>query len=74
MSEKFIEWIIFWMNVWMKKWLNDSIDRYERMKKLKKGEIGKKEWIAANKEKRRRQGKQVATDSKFTGRRRGPKF
>ena len=46
----------------------------ELKKKLKKGEIGKKEWIAANKEKRRRQGKQVATDSKFTGRRRGPKF
>jgi len=46
----------------------------ELKKKLKKGEIGKKEWIAANKAKRTRQGKQVAADSKFTGRRRGPKF
>jgi len=52
----------------------DKMGLKDLKKKLKKGEIGKKEWIAANKEKRKRQGKQVAADSKFTGRRRGPKF
>ena len=52
----------------------DIINRKMMKNKLKKGEIGKKEWIGYNKEKRRRQGKQVANDSKFTGRRRGPKF
>jgi len=41
---------------------------------VKKGKISKVDWIKAKKEKRRRMGKQTARDSKFTGRKRGPKF
>lgn len=43
-------------------------------KKLKKGEISQRDWIDAKKQKRIRQGKQVARDSAYTGRKRRPKF
>lgn len=33
-----------------------------------------REWIMRQKEKRRRQGKSVANDSRYTGRSRGPRF
>lgn len=47
----------------------------ERLCDLKrKGKISKIDWINAKKEKRRRQGKNTARDSKYTGRKRGPKF
>ena len=52
----------------------DKVLMKDLRKQFKKGELSKRDWIGANKEKRRRQGKQVATDSKFTGRKRGPKF
>lgn len=35
---------------------------------------GSKDWIVAKKERRRRQGKEVREDSKYTGRRRPAKF
>lgn len=40
----------------------------------RKGTISKREYIMAKKEKRRKMGKNVVRDSKFTGRKRGPKF
>lgn len=36
--------------------------------------VKSKEWIQNKKERQRRQGKSVAADSKYTGRKRGPKF
>ena len=47
----------------------------ERLCDLKrKGKISKIDWIKAKKDKRRAQGKNTARDSKYTGRKRGPKF
>ena len=40
----------------------------------KKGKISKIDLIHARKEKRRRMGKNTANDSKYSGRKRGPKF
>jgi len=47
----------------------------ERVKRLREGKAPKKsrDWILEKKERRRRQGKEVRPDSKFTGRKR-PKF
>lgn len=45
-----------------------------RNKGSKRGDLKKKDWILAKKERRRAQGKQTARDSKYTGRSRGPKF
>jgi 18S rRNA (guanine1575-N7)-methyltransferase len=39
-----------------------------------RGDVKRKDWILAKKERRRAQGKKTANDSKYTGRSRGPKF
>lgn len=36
--------------------------------------VKSKEWIQNKKDRQRRQGKEVVHDSKYTGRKRGPKF
>ncbi|CAD5124425.1 unnamed protein product [Dimorphilus gyrociliatus] len=48
----------------------------ERTKKLRNQKVLKKskDWIIAKKERRRRQGKEVRPDSKYTGRKRKPRF
>lgn len=48
----------------------------ERTKKMRNQKVLKKskEWILAKKERRRRQGKEVRPDSKYTGRKRKPRF
>jgi len=43
-------------------------------RRKKKKSKGGKAWVMEQKDKRRRRGKEVAKDSKYTGRRRGPKF
>ena len=45
----------------------------EKMKKLR-GKPPKRDWIQLKKERRRKQGKHVQTDSKYSGRRRAGKF
>ena len=45
-----------------------------RTRKGKKGDITKKQWILAKKERRRKQGKDVKANSKYTGRKRKPRF
>merc|ERR1712106_1086663 len=47
--------------------------RRERMKHMR-GKAPKKDWIQKKKERRRKQGKDVRADSKFTGRKRSSKF
>ncbi|XP_076038707.1 putative 18S rRNA (guanine-N(7))-methyltransferase [Oratosquilla oratoria] len=47
--------------------------RRERMKHMR-GKDSKRNWIQAKKERRRRQGKDVRPDSKYTGRKRSGKF
>jgi len=53
-----------------------SFSRDSKVGKRKKKKIPKsgKAWIMQQKEKRRKRGKQTAKDSKYSGRRRGPKF
>jgi 18S rRNA (guanine1575-N7)-methyltransferase len=45
-----------------------------KMRRGKKGDITKKQWILAKKERRRKQGKDVKANSKYTGRKRKPRF
>jgi 18S rRNA (guanine1575-N7)-methyltransferase len=45
-----------------------------RRRKGKKGDITKKDWILQKKERRRKQGKDVKANSKYTGRKRKPRF
>ena len=47
----------------------------QRVNKGKKGKgVTKKEWILQKKDRRRKQGKEVKSNSKFTGRKRKPRF
>lgn len=51
------------------------IAKRERMKKAKGKPLKKsREWILEKKERRRRQGKEVRADSKYTGRKRCGRF
>lgn len=57
--------------------LPDKSQRMKRRGKLGKRErvsVKSKEWILRKKERQTRQGKAVPNSSKYTGRRRGPKF
>lgn len=46
----------------------------KNLKKSRKKNIKDKAWAMAKKERAKKQGKKVAADSKFSGRKRGPKF
>lgn len=49
-------------------------ERFTGKKRKRQGTVSAKEWIANKKQKRRAQGKEVTADSKFSGRKRKPKF
>lgn len=53
-----------------------SYTRKREMLKQGRGKLakGSKEWIVKKKERRRRQGKEVREDSKYTGRKRSGRF
>ncbi|XP_042218411.1 probable 18S rRNA (guanine-N(7))-methyltransferase isoform X2 [Homarus americanus] len=48
--------------------------RRERMKQIRSGRQPKRAWIMQKKERRRKQGKEVRLDSKYSGRKRSDKF
>ncbi|XP_045594143.2 18S rRNA (guanine-N(7))-methyltransferase isoform X1 [Procambarus clarkii] len=48
--------------------------RRERMKQIRSGRQPKRVWILQKKERRRKQGKEVRLDSKYSGRKRSDKF
>ncbi|KAK4305087.1 hypothetical protein Pmani_023006 [Petrolisthes manimaculis] len=54
--------------------LQAQYQRRERMKQIRSGKVPKRAWIMHKKERRRKQGKEVRRDSKFTGRKRSGRF
>lgn len=48
--------------------------RREQMKQIRKGKLNRHDWILKKKERRRKQGKEVRPNSKYTGRKRSSRF
>nr|QBS13804.1 18S rRNA (guanine-N(7))-methyltransferase [Macrobrachium nipponense] len=48
--------------------------RREQLKKIRSGKLSRHDWIMKKKERRRKQGKDVRSDSKYTGRKRSGRF
>merc|ERR1719228_2089180 len=51
-----------------------SNDRFTGKKRRRNGDVTRKEWIQNKKQKMRAKGKEVTADSKYTARKRKPKF